>query len=331
MHKILITGASGFVGSRLIESLRDSREWEIYALTRKSNLARIKQNDRLAGVFTYEDPSFWKDYTFHALIHCAGKAHDIQNVSHPEEYDRVNYELTKEVFNCFETTGGSSFIFLSSVKAAADHVERILDEHAVPSPQTPYGKSKLRAEDFLQQKMQTSGKKICILRPCVIYGPGNKGNLNLLYNFAKRGLPWPFGNFSNERSFLYIDNLVFVIKEVIEGKVSGGIYNVADNGYISTNDLFGIVSKAVNGKARIWNVPRGVVKGLAKAGDFLHLPLNSGRLEKLTGNYRVCNEKIRKAMGKNMPFDMRHGLRLTFSKSQDSVESDWPEMPGHKG
>lgn len=184
MQKLLITGAGGFVGSRLIQRFQGTPGLEIYALTRNPDALSSIERGILKGAFTYDDASFWQGHSFHTLVHCAGKAHDVRNAADAGEYDRVNYELTKDIFRRFEAAGGSTFIYLSSVKAVADAVDGILDESSVPSPKTPYGMSKLKAEEFLQNKMQTTGIKIYILRPCVIYGPGVKGNLRLLYNFA---------------------------------------------------------------------------------------------------------------------------------------------------
>ena len=104
----------------------------------------------------------------------------------------------------------------------------------------------------------------------------------------------------------------------MEGNVAAGVYHVADEECLSTNELIARISEAVGGKARIWNIPQFVIKGLAKAGDFLHLPLNTERLEKLTGNYRVSVGKITKEIGKNMPYNTRQGLRLTFTEKSGS-------------
>lgn len=320
--KILITGANGFVGSRLVDYLSGDPGYKIYALVRNSWLHDISGMNSLAGAFAFDDYSFWNSHDFHAVIHCAGKAHDLKKVSQPEEYDRINYGLAKTVFNHFKATGGSIFIYLSSVKAAADTVTGILDEEVVPDPRTPYGKSKLKAEKWLTEQMATTDKKIFILRPCVIYGPGNKGNLDLLYRFVKKGLPWPLGSFSNERSFLYIDNLAFVIREIVDGNISPGIYNIADDGYCSTNELIRMIGTATGKEPCILKIPRWALKGIAIAGVLLRLPLNPENLEKLTGNYRVDNRKIKEAMSKNLPFDTRQGLIKTFSETSE-LTTEW--------
>ena len=127
---------------------------------------------------------------------------------------------------------------MSSVKAVADGVEGVLDESVIPSPVTAYGKSKLAAEEYILSQKLPKGKRVYILRPCMIHGPNNKGNLNLLYHFVKKGIPYPFGSFENKRSFVSIDNLCFVIKELIENKnIPSGVYNISDDQALSTNEL----------------------------------------------------------------------------------------------
>lgn len=312
--KILITGINGFVGTRLAHYLSEDPGMHVYGLSSNPKPEIIPKLN-LSGLYSYDDQSFWNQHSFDAVVHCAGKAHDLKNASHPEEYTRINVDLTKSIFNAYDSApGNGKFIFLSSVKAVADEVADRLDEDAIPNPKTPYGLSKLQAEEFLSKQSQNSEKKVFIFRPCVIYGPGNKGNLNLLYQFVKRRLPWPLGSFSNQRSFLYIDNLAFIIREVIERDIPPETYNIADDGYLSTNDLIRMIGEAAGVEGKILNTPKPLVNLAAKTGDALHLPLNSERLRKLTENYRVDNQKIRKAIGKELPYSIREGLYKTFKR-----------------
>lgn len=156
-------------------------------------------------------------------------------------------------------------------------------------------------------------KKVYILRPCMIHGPGNKGNLNLLFNLVSKGIPWPLGSFDNRRSFTSIDNLKFVISSLMEKDISSGIYNMADDEPLSTNQLITIMSHTMNRKPRIWHFPKGWMTTFASLGTSLHLPLNKDRLQKLTENYVVSNEKIKKALGiKEMPISATEGLTRTI-------------------
>lgn len=294
--KIFITGASGFVGKNVMGSLAPTHEFY---------------------VFDRENFNVESD----VVLHLAGKAHDLKKVSEPNEYYAVNTELTKQVFDSFLKSTASTFIYMSSVKASADAVEGILTEEVLPNPQTHYGKSKLLAEDYILSHAIPDGKRVYILRPCMIHGPGNKGNLNLLFEVVRRGIPWPLGAFSNHRSFCSIDNLVFVIQELIDRKdIPSGIYQVADDESLSTNELIQLMAQSAGKRASIWNLPKAIISRMAQLGDWIHLPLNSERLTKLTESYVVSNEKITQAIGKNMPLSSREGILKTLTSfSQSSI------------
>jgi nucleoside-diphosphate-sugar epimerase len=147
----------------------------------------------------------------------------------------------------------------------------------------------------------------------MIHGPGNKGNLNLLYKLVSKGISWPLGAFDNRRSFCSIDNLMFIIKELIEREdIPSGVYNVADDDALSTNDLISILSESQNKKAKICKFSKSSIQFLAKLGDILRLPLTTERLQKLTESYVVSNQKIKSAIGKDLPVSAKDGLMKTF-------------------
>jgi len=151
-----------------------------------------------------------------------------------------------------------------------------------------------------------------ILRPCMIHGPGNKGNLNLLYKVVMKGIPYPLGAFENRRSFCSIDNLSFVISELIEKEIASGIYNVGDDESLSTNELIILMATSINKPVRIWKWNKTLVQLVAKVGTLFHLPLNTERLHKLTDNYVVSNAKIKQALGiDKMPFRAEDGFKKT--------------------
>jgi len=161
------------------------------------------------------------------------------------------------------------------------------------------------------------GKRVFILRPCMIHGPNNKGNLNLLYGLVSKRIPWILGSYENKRSYCTVDNLSFVIKElIINKKISSGIYNIADDLPLSTNELIFLISKSKNNSPLIFNVSKSFIEIIAKIGDKIPLPLNSRRLEKLTESYVVSNQKIKKAIGKSLPINSKEGLLSTFKSFQ---------------
>ena len=279
MKKIIITGATGFVGINLYNYLKFSYEIESISLR-----------------FVVKQTIVIQSY---AIIHLAGKAHDLKKVSQPNEYYEANYELTKQLFDAFLISNCSVFVFMSTVKAVADIVEGVLVEEVIPTPQTHYGIAKQQAEQYILSKKIPKGKRVYILRPCMIHGPGNKGNLNMLFQFADKGIPWPLGKFENRRSFLSVENLCFVIKELlIQETIPSGVYNVADDESLSTNELIQLMAQSQNKQARILNISKGGISAIAKIGDFLHLPLDSERLQKLTESFEVSNSKIKLAIGK---------------------------------
>jgi len=289
-NTIFITGSSGFVGKNLLNQFEN-----IYTFSKYKKGGYISINQEV-------------------VIHLAGKAHDLKNISDPTEYYSVNNDLTKKLFEEFIYSDAKIFIFLSSVKSAADQLDIPLTEDYIPNPVTHYGKSKLLAEQYILSKEIPDGKRVYILRPCMIHGPGNKGNLNLLYKIVSNGLPWLLGAFENKRSFCSIDNLCFIIRELIENdQIPSGVYNLADDEPISTNELINLISVGFGRKPHIWNVPQPLIKFISKLGDVLRLPLNSERLNKLTETYIVSNNKIIKAMNKPLPISAKDGLINTFT------------------
>ena len=249
---IFITGSSGFVGKNLLKYFEDNYVFSKYE---KGTSISIKED---------------------VVIHLAGKAHDLKNVINPSEYYAINTELTKQVFDQFLKSNGNVFITLSSVKAVADKINIELTESQFPNPITHYGKSKLLAEQYILSKEIPEGKRIYILRPCMIHGPGNKGNLNLLYKIVSRGFPWPLGAFKNKRSFCSIDNLCYIINELIDNdQIPSGIYNIADDHPLSTNEIIKLISESYEKNFLILNIPKLLIKIIVKCGDLLRLPINT--------------------------------------------------------
>jgi nucleoside-diphosphate-sugar epimerase len=196
-------------------------------------------------------------------------------------------------------------------------VDGELTEETTPNPITCYGKSKLLAENYILSKEIPEGKRFYILRPCMIHGPGNKGNLNLLYKCVSKGIPWPLGGYENQRSFCSLDNLMFIFKEIIEREdIPSGIYNVADDIPLSTIEVVSILAESQKRRPKIWHISKTLIQFGAKMGNVLKLPLNQERLQKLTASYVVSNRKIISAIGKPLPISSREGLLKTFQSFQ---------------
>lgn len=304
INKILITGIHGFVGTNLVKAYKS--QYSIYGLD------IISPNmEGIVSTFAWDDLS--KIPEVDIIIHLAGKAHDTKNQTNAEAYFDINTGLTKKIYDWFLKSNAKKFVFFSSVKAAADTVVGdILTEDVLPLPKGPYGESKIKAENYILKNLPNN-KQVYILRPCMIHGPGNKGNLNLLHKIVSKGIPWPLGSFDNQRSFCSIDNLSFVIKNLIEKDIQSGIYQVADDQPLSTNQLVKLIAQSLNKKSKIWNINKTLIKTLAKSGNILHLPLNTERLQKLTESYLVSNKKIKTAIGvENMPVTAKEGMMKTL-------------------
>ncbi len=288
--KILITGAYGFVGFNLCRYL-----------VRKGHVCHAldvptakRDGVPYEAFFTWDellkDGASLPAGKYDAVVHLAGKAHDLKKVSSEQSYFDINVGLTEKIFNASNGTV-SRFIYFSSSKADANG--------------NAYGRSKLAAENFLD------GRAI-VLRPAMIHGPGNKGNLNLLWGLAKRGIPWPLAAFENKRSFASIGNICAAVETLCERGVNG-VYPIADDEMLSTNRLIELIAEICYKPARLWRLPKPLMKMAAKVGDMLPLPLNTERLEKLTENSFVDNSELKKLLGwTKMPVAAEDGMRITL-------------------
>lgn len=276
-----MTGSHGFVGTNLVEAFESS-----YQIIRWN----VREDKPLPEC--------------DVVIHLAGLAHDTKHTTESEKYFSVNTDLTKKMYERFLASSAKKFIFFSSIKAQDGN--------------TAYARSKKAAEDYILKKfrdesLRYSTKKVYILRPCMIHGPGNKGNLNLLYKVVEKGYPWPLAAFENKRSFVSIGNVSYVIDRLLCSDVESGVYSICDDDAISTNDLICLICDCLGKEARLWRIPKGLMLGFARLGDVLHLPLNTERLGKLTENYIVDNRKIKHALGiEALPVKARDGFRLTI-------------------
>lgn len=301
MNRVLITGSSGFIGVNLIKYLNEK-------------LLKIIPFSRANGLdYNLINYKYLNKEKVNTIVHLAGKAHDLKNLSSEQDYFNANTQLTISIFDAFLKSNASTFIFFSSVKAAKDHLDFELTENIIPNPVTYYGKSKLAAENHLLSNSSGIDKHIYILRPCMIHGPGNKGNLNLLYNLVSKQIPWPLGSFDNKRSFCSIENLCFVVNELInKPEIPTGIYNIADDKPLSTNQIIELIGESQSRTPIIFSINKNLISLIAKVGDFVNLPLNTQRLTKLTESFVVNNIKIKTAIEKELPVSTEEGLIKTF-------------------
>jgi nucleoside-diphosphate-sugar epimerase len=325
---LLFTGIHGFVGSNLVSALKERHS--IYGLDIVS-----PEKEGIIKTYSWNEMDLLPEVD--AIIHLAGKAHDTKNRTEAQTYFDINTGLTQKIFDYFLQSKAKQFIFFSSVKAAADTVEGdCLTEEVIPKPVGPYGESKIAAEKYIQvhgvqytvmdekpfpllpytvyrEPCTFPPKSVYIFRPCMIHGPGNKGNLNLLYQFVNKGIPYPLGAFENRRSFLNIWNLSYIVEQFILQNPASGIYHLADDEPVSTNMLIKLIAQSKGRKAKIWNCNKSLIKNIARIGDVCKLPLNSDRLQKLAENYVVSNQKMKQALGiERLPVNSIEGLERTL-------------------
>ncbi len=315
---VLISGTSGFVGKHLSAYFKLK-----YPNTNLIELNRTTNNSQ--NSINWEQIKNYELPDVSVFIHLSGLAHDTKKTNDETKYFEVNTDLTVLLFEKFLQSNAHQFIYMSSVKAVADQVSDELFETFEPNPQTAYGKSKYLAEQKIKNLFTAylnvnphSEKKYYILRPCMIHGPGNKGNLNLLVNFVNKGIPYPFAAFQNKRSFLSIFNLVFLIGKITEQNIESGIYNVSDNQPISTNNLIEIIGESYNKKIRMLKLPTNFVRAFFKCLDFIHFKIGTEQLDKMVENYQVSNSKILKALNVELPISTQEGLKITIHSFQNN-------------
>jgi len=301
---ILLSGIHGFVGFNLVNTFK--KHHSIYGID-----IVFPEREGINKTFSWDELEIIPEVD--VIIHLAGKAHDTKNICLIQEYFDINLGLTKRIFDYFIQSNAKQFFFFSSIKVASDFFDGdSLKEDVRPKPVGPYSESKFEAEKYIlskQGEIDYFTKKVYIFRPCMIHGPGNKGNLNLLYHFVSKGVPWPLGAFENKRSVLNVSNLSFIIEKFILLNPNSGIYHLADDEPISTNELIELIAKSKNKKIKILKINCALIRMIAKIGTACKLPFNNEKLRKLTENYVVSNQRMKQAIGiERLPYNVKEGL-----------------------
>ena len=299
MKKIIITGTSGFIGKSFFNHFKQNNAVQVETLSLRNNWVLNKNAD--------------------VIIHLAAKSSDSYKTSDEKEYFEVNRDLTIKLFQAFLDSKIKDFIYFSSAKVITDNAADCLTEETPLNPMSVYGRSKKAAEEYLLAHKLPEGKRLLIIRPCLVHGEGNHGNLITLYKLVKKGLPWFFAGFENKRSFLHIDNLIYCIEKLLEDRnIASGVYNIADDQPISINELISLMGEVAKKRVRLWTIPSSLVSTAFKVGDILHLPINTNILNKLTGNFFISNQKLKDAINvEKLPFSTQEGLLKTLNSIKD--------------
>lgn len=333
INKILITGASGFIGYYLTRALTEQGREFVAA-------SRIKRSK--SGIVFFQSPELGPeaDWSYalqniDAVVHLAGLSH-VDSCVYPvpqieKNFHFVNAEGARKLAEQCAEAGVKHFIFLSSCHAVSAVSDEIISAETKPQPSSAYGRSKLAAEHLIASVLLNTKCALTILRPPLVYGPGKIANFSFLLKIVKIGIPLPLGSIRNRRSFIYVENLVDLIISCLGNPCAfGKTFTPSDMEDVSTPELIRKIIQAeqiLDGEtwssdlknnlipqkrilkktdyARIFEFPESILKALGK------LP-GLGKLKKITSSLYVDSEPVFQSLGWKPPFKLEEGLRRTF-------------------
>lgn len=311
LKNILVTGATGFVGSALIKRLmRENARLIATALTGEDVGHLHSKVERV----TVEPLSESSDYTtalqdVDIAIHLAARVHIMKEAAtNPlQEFFKVNLHGTERLARQAAKAGVKRFIFMSTIGVNGDNSgDNPYTESDQPYPHNPYSVSKHEAELVLQRISQETGIEVVIMRAPLVYGPGNPGNFLSLLRIVSKGIPFPLASVTNRRSLIYVGNLVDAMAICATHPAAAGqTYLVSDGEDVSTPELIRLTAKALGISARLFPLPLTLMRLAGK------LTGKNGAVNRLTGSLTVDSSKIRRELGWVPPFTMDEGLRIT--------------------
>jgi nucleoside-diphosphate-sugar epimerase len=279
--RVLVTGASGFVGRALVEKLASDGH-AVRAITRRE----------VPDIVTADWAPLLAEID--AVVHLAARVHRMRDASADPlaEFRRVNRDATLRLAEAAIAAGIRRFVFISSVKAAVDSTGlEAIDEDHPAIPRSDYGISKLEAEQGLLALAGRNGLEPVILRLPLVYGPGARGNLRSLFSLAKLGLPLPLAAIDNRRSLLGLSNLLQAIELAMTIPDLGGQVFYLEDATVSTPDLLRRIAGATGRPAWLFPVPPRLLSGLAKLLD------QGDKYERLGGSLAISSARFRQATG----------------------------------
>ncbi|MDZ7736193.1 MAG: NAD-dependent epimerase/dehydratase family protein [Gammaproteobacteria bacterium] len=311
LNRILVTGATGFVGRRLVPRLLSDGQ-KVQALSRSEPdfSSPVQQKEALQWrLCDLTDPHGIYDpfvENCDAVVHLAGQAHDPS--AGDSAYETLNYTVTRRLAQTAATNGVKHFIFVSTIKVNGgdyDFAERSYSEHDRPVPEGRYGESKWRAEQALYEACETSGMRCTVLRPPLIYGPGVKANFLALMKAVYKGLPLPLAAIDNRRSLIYVDNLCDVIVRLLRQAPADNKTYVVKDETLSTPELIRSIAEGLRVEPRLFSVPVSLLK---LAGSVTG---KRSIVDRLTQSLVVDDSAIRRDLGWQPPVSLQQGTRET--------------------
>jgi nucleoside-diphosphate-sugar epimerase len=322
MKTILVTGATGFIGRHLLPVLHQ-QGWQTTAAVRDDFRQPLSIPIKAIQVGEIDDMTDWQEALLgiDTVIHLAGRSHILhETISNPEAaFIKVNTKGTINLVKQSLKAGVKHFIFVSSIHAMAAESDNILNENSPCHPDSPYGGSKLQAEQALINLAKDSNMTWTILRPTLVYGPGNRANMERLMKLIKRGLPLPFGAIKNRRSFVFVGNLVAAIITCLDHpNAANQIFLISDNQAVSTPQLIRLIAQQIQQPCRLLPVPTTLLRFLGYLGDNIesitgkNLPFNTYNIDRLLGSLAVDSRYIQKTLDWQPPFTLEQGLAQTI-------------------
>ncbi|MFV3368079.1 UDP-glucose 4-epimerase family protein [Pseudomonas sp. NY15435] len=317
--KVLLTGATGFVGRGVLARLRQEDDVQV-RVSQRGIAAQWPDGVEVAQIDGLSVAQSWAQALrgVDVVIHCAGRVHvmDERAADPLAEFRSVNVEATRHLAQEAAAAGVKRFVFVSSIKVNGEETAPGLPftADAAPQPQDPYGQSKLEAEQALFAVAAQTGLEVVVVRPPLVYGPGVKANFASLMRALQRRLPLPFGAIDNRRSLVARDNLVDLLLLCAQHPAAAGqVFLVSDGEDLSTAQLCRGLSKALGVRPRLLPVPSGLLHLLGL------LTGRSQQVRRLLGSLQVDISATRRQLGWIPPVSVEQALQEAakeFSQEQ---------------
>lgn len=309
--KVLVTGATGFLGHAMLAWLEDLEGVDAVAGVRNDTGRSHNSTETLVlGDLEGPPPTLEALREINAIIHCAARVHVLhtKGTETVEAYRAANVDGTMKLANQAAKAGVRRFIFVSTVKVNGEATptgSKFTADDEV-SPADPYGRSKWEAEKALLALSKNSGMEVVIVRPPLVYGPGVGANFLSMMRWVKKGVPLPLANTQNQRSLVYVHNLTSLLWTcVVHPKAVNQIFLVSDGADLSTSQLLLKLAKYLREPSRLFPFPRSALKSTA------HLMGKSSIFDRLFGSLQVDISKTQSTLEWTPPFDSDDGLRST--------------------
>ncbi|MNJ12150.1 GDP-6-deoxy-D-mannose reductase [compost metagenome] len=320
-RSILVTGATGFLGSALVRYLASSEIFSVRAPVRSLTVS-FPIGVEVVPIGSLDASTSWSKVLagVEVVVHAAARVHIMKEDSRDSltEFRKVNVEGTLNLARQAVSAGAKRFVFLSSIKVngegtSAGRPYRADDE---PAPVDAYGRSKLEAELGLLELAASTGLEVVIIRPVLIYGPGVKANFLSMMHWLSKGIPLPLGAIHNRRSFVALENLIdFIVTCINHPQAANQTFLVSDGEDVSTTELLRKLSDGLGRPSRLLPVPSQLMYCAAV------LLSRQSVFDRLFGSLQVDISKNRELLGWTPPLSLEQGLKLTAQHFLESHQS----------